>query len=179
MLAAPPAVQRAIDGGRAAGRPHDAGVVPCVSSFVCDAPAGGWIGHSHGAGTARPSRREHADDLRACVESWPVGGAESGRSVAREAGHQAPVAVGAGHPSRLTGVCSEGSASTTLHGMLGFARSTRYAALTRFGSPSLAASFCGEGWLLAVGPGRAKHRFGRHRIVETCRARLGAVEWKR
>lgn len=65
------------------GGSDEAGDVSHVSALVRDAFIGGWARHSDGAGAIGSSERCDDDDLHACIESWGVGGAESGRSVVR------------------------------------------------------------------------------------------------
>ncbi|CAN5799915.1 hypothetical protein BH23GEM6_BH23GEM6_15430 [soil metagenome] len=60
--------------GGARHRDQQAGDLPHLPPLLRDAPAGGRLGHPHGAGAARPRRRPHHDDLHPRAEPPRAGG---------------------------------------------------------------------------------------------------------
>jgi integron integrase len=70
--------QRAIKEAARGGH-RQAGELPHAAPLVCHAPAGGWLGHSHGAGAARPLGRVDHDDLHPRAQPRRARGAEPAR----------------------------------------------------------------------------------------------------
>jgi hypothetical protein len=70
-------------GGRAPGGAHQACRSARFSSLICDSSPRRWLRHSHRAGTARASRRQHHDDLFARPQSGGDGGPQPSRSAVR------------------------------------------------------------------------------------------------
>ena len=71
------------------GWARQAGNVPHAPAFVRDSSLGGWLRHSHGAGTARAQRRQDHDDLHACPEPRRPRRSQSGRHARPAEAHTA------------------------------------------------------------------------------------------